>query len=232
MLLSNGTELVYRVRAHPRARHVRIVVSRRHGLVITIPRGFDRGRIPEILEQKRSWVERTLSRLPMKPEPYRPPERIALSAIGEEWTVAYEQGNPGRVRLVQRRDRTLFVSGAIDRPEAVRKVLERWLRIQARQHLVPWLCRTAAELGFEVRGVTVRTQRTLWGSCSHRNTISLNARLLFLPPDLVRYVFVHELVHIPHPDHSRKFWQAVAVHVPDYRDRLKELRPRMESLAI
>jgi len=232
MLLSNGTELVYRLRAHPRARHVRIVVSRRYGLVIAVPRSFDRNRIPEILERKRGWIERALSRLPVKPEPYRPPARIALSAIGEEWNVKYDRGNPGRVELVQSGDRTLLVSGAVDRPDAVRRVLEHWLRIQARQHLVPWLCRTATELGFKLNGVTVRTQRTLWASCSHRNTISLNARLLLLPPDLVRYVFVHELVHIPHPDHSRKFWQAVAVHVPDYRDRLKELKHRMESLAI
>lgn len=232
MLLNDGTELVCRVRAHPRGRHVRIVVSRRYGLVITVPRSFDRSRIPEILEQKRAWIERTLSRLPMQPEPYRPPERIGLSAIGEEWTVEYVKGNPKQVELVQRSDRTLLVSGAVDRPNVIRRVLERWLKIQARQHLVPWLGRTAAELGFKLNGATVRTQRTLWASCSHRNTISLNARLLLLSPDLVHYVFVHELVHIPHPNHSRKFWQAVAVHVPDYRERLKELKHRMESLAV
>jgi predicted metal-dependent hydrolase len=232
MLLSNGTELVYRVRLHPRARHVRIVVSRRHGLVVTVPSRFDRSRIPEILEQKRDWIERTLRRLPMKPEPYRPPDRIALSAIGEEWTVEYVKGDPGQVKLVRHGDRSLLVSGAVDRPNLVRKVLEWWLTVQARRHLVPWLHRTATELGFELKGATVRTQRTLWASCSHRNTISLNARLLLLSPDLVRYIFIHELVHIPHPNHSRAFWQAVAVHVPDYRDKLKELRNRMESLAI
>jgi predicted metal-dependent hydrolase len=232
MLLSNGTELVYRVRLHPRARHVRIVASRRHGMVITIPRWFDRGRIPEILEQKRDWIERTLSRLPMKPEPYCPPERIMLSAIGEEWTVEYEKGDPGHVKLVRRGDRTLSVSGAVDRPNVVRRVFEHWLKIQARKHLVPWLCRTAAELELKLNGATVRTQRTLWGSCSHRNTISLNARLLLLSPDLVRYVFIHELMHIRHPNHSREFWKAVAVHVPDYRDKLKDLKHRMESLAI
>jgi predicted metal-dependent hydrolase len=232
MLLSNGTELVYRVRVHSRARHVRIVVSRRHGLVITVPRGFDRSRIPGILEQKRSWIERTLSRQPVQPEPYRPPERVELSAIGEEWTVKYVNGDAGQVKLVRQGDRSLLVSGAVDRPNLVRRVLEWWLTIQARQHLVPWLQRTATELGFEPKAVTVRTQRTLWGSCSHRHTISLNARLLLLPPDLVRYVFVHELVHIRHPNHALKFWQAVAVYVPDYRDKLKALRHRMESLAV
>jgi len=232
MLLSDGTELAFWIKEHPRARRVRIVVSRHEGMVVTIPAGFDRHLIPKILERKRGWIERALRRLPMKPEPYRPPERIALTAIGEEWTVEYEQGSPGRVELFQGDDRTLSVCGEIDGPIVVRKVLERWLAMQARQHLVPWLRRTAAELGFTLNGVSVRTQRTLWASCSRRKTISLNARLLLIPPDLVRYVFVHELVHIRHPNHSREFWQEVATHVPGYRDKFKELKPLWHTLAI
>jgi predicted metal-dependent hydrolase len=232
MLLSSGTELVYRVRVHPRARNVRLVISHRHGLVVTIPRWFARGRVPEVLERKRNWIERTLSRLPTKPEPYRLPDRIALVAIGEEWSVTYAQGESGRPNLIQHGERELHVCGADERPELVRKLLEHWLKAQARRHLAPWLMHTAAELEYELNGVQVRAQHTLWGSCSRRNTISLNARLLLLPPDLVRYIFIHELVHIRHPNHSRGFWQAVAAHVPDYRDRLKELRHRMESLAI
>jgi predicted metal-dependent hydrolase len=232
MLLNDGTELVFRVKVHPRARRVRIVVSRREGMVVTIPRGFDRGRIPDVLEQKREWIERTLRRLPMRPEPYRPPERIVLQAVGEEWTVEYEAGDPGRVTLVKRGDRMLHVSGAINRPDVVRRALELWLTNQARLHLVPWLCRTAGELGFTLKGASVRTQRTLWGSCSRRCTISLNARLLLIPPDMVRYVFVHELAHTRHLDHSREFWQAVAVHVPDHRNKVKELRRLWGALGI
>jgi len=232
VLLNNGTELTYRVRAHPRARNVRLVISHRHGLVVTIPRWFARGRIPEVLERKRNWIERALSRLPAKPEPYRLPERITLAAIGEEWNVTYAQGEYGRPNLIQQAERELFVCMADERTEAVRKLLERWLKAQARRHLVPWLVHTAAELGYELNGVQVRAQRTLWGSCSRRNAISLNARLLLLPPDLVRYIFIHELVHIRHPNHSHRFWQAVAAHVPDYRDRLKQLRHRMESLPV
>ncbi len=232
MLLSDGTELVFRVREHPRARRVRISVSHHNGMVVTIPRGFDRSRIPGILEQKREWVERMMRRFPMKPEPYRPPERIALQAVGEEWTVEYEAGNPRRVTLVKRGDRALHVSGAINRPELVRRVLERWLTIQAQRHLVPWLHRTAEELEFTLKGVSVRTQRTRWGSCSHRNTISLNARLLLIPSDMVRYVFVHELVHTRHMNHSREFWQAVAVRVPDYRNKVRELKRLWGALEI
>jgi predicted metal-dependent hydrolase len=232
MLLNDGTELAFRVREHARARHVRILVSRRDGMVVTIPRGFDRSRIPDVLEQNRDWIEEMLRRFPMKPEPYRPPARIVLQAVGEEWTVEYETGNPRRVTLVKRGDRALRVSGAIDRPDVVRRVLQRWLTIQARRHLVPWLRRTADELGFTLKGASVRTQRTLWGSCSRRCTISLNARLLLIPPDMVRYVFVHELVHTRHMNHSREFWQAVAVRVPDYRNKVRELKRLWGALEI
>jgi predicted metal-dependent hydrolase len=232
MLLNDGTELVFRIKEHSRARRVRLAVSLRDGMVVTIPRGFDRGRIPEVMEQKRDWIEQALRRFPMKPEPYRPPERIALQAVGEEWTVEYETGDPRRVTLVKRGDRMLHVSGALDRPDIVRKVLERWLTNQAHRHLVPWLYRTANELEFTLRDVSVRTQRTRWGSCSRRSTISLNARLLLIPPDMVRYVFVHELVHTRHMNHSREFWQAVAIHVPDYRDRIKELKRLWRTLGI
>lgn len=232
MHLSDGTELVFRVREHVRVRHVRIAVSRREGMVVTIPRGFDRSRIPSVLEQKRDWIEQALRQFPMKPEPYRLPKRIALPAIGEEWAVEYETGNPRRVTLVERGERVLFVSGALQHTNAVRRVLQRWLVIRAHRHLVPWLRRTADELGFALKGVSVRVQRTLWASCSTRNTVSLNARLLLVPPDVVRYVFIHELVHTRHPNHSREFWQAVAFHVPDYRDKRRELKRLWAALGI
>jgi predicted metal-dependent hydrolase len=232
MLLSDGTVLSYRLREHPQARHVRIVVSQRAGLVVTIPPGFDRRRIPGILEEKRAWIERALRRYPMRPAPYHPPERIALRAIGEERLVEYEPGNPGRVILTRRGDGLLHVSGAIERPEVVHSVLGRWLAAEARRHLVPWLHRIAGNLGITVTGVSVRVQRTLWGSCSRRDAISLNARLLLIPPELVRYVLIHELMHTKHRNHSRDFWAAVAVHVPDYRTKRVELRRLWDKLEI
>jgi predicted metal-dependent hydrolase len=64
--------------------------------------------------------------------------------------------------------------------------------------------------------VQVRLQRSRWGSCSNSGTVSLNAALLFVAPEVVRYLFVHELCHLIALDHSRKFWRAVARFEPDY----------------
>jgi len=71
---------------------------------------------------------------------------------------------------------------------------------------------------------TIRCQKTRWGSHSKFGTINLNAQLLFVPPQLVRYVFLRELCHSVHLDHSARFWELLAQHEPQ-TDRLrKDLR--------
>ena len=72
--------------------------------------------------------------------------------------------------------------------------------------------------------VQVRGQQTRWGSCSLQKTISINRKLLFLPPPLVEQVFIHELCHTVRLDHSRRFWALVRKRAPRCQDLEEELR--------
>jgi len=229
--LTNGRKLEFCLRTHARVRSVRIALSDA-GMAVTIPSGFDRSRLPAVLEEKREWIEQALLRYPMRPAPYRPPARVALAAIDREYAIEYAAEDARHVTLIRTGEQTLRVSGAIDRPGLVHTVLRKWLVMEGRRHLVPWLRRTAEELGYALNGASVRLQRTLWGSCSKRGTVSLNARLMLIPARLVRYVLVHELTHIAHHNHSRQFWQAVAVHEPDWRAKVKELKRLWPALPI
>ncbi len=88
----------------------------------------------------------------------------------------------------------------------------------------------AREHGFIYHGVTIRNQKTRWGSCSYRKTISLNARLAVLPPDLRDYVILHELAHTRVHNHSPAFWHELERHVPGaraYAARLQEYDLRL-----
>jgi predicted metal-dependent hydrolase len=96
-------------------------------------------------------------------------------------------------------------------------LLRAWLLEQARTHLVPWLLREAERVGRAPSRVQVRLQRTRWGSCSSRGGISLNAGLLFLEAELVRYLLIHELCHLEVMNHSRRFWARVRRFEPDCR---------------
>ena len=65
--------------------------------------------------------------------------------------------------------------------------------------------------------VTIRDQKSRWGSCSSRGTLSFNYRLIFAPPVILDYVVVHELCHLTHMNHSRDFWDMVASVMPEYK---------------
>ncbi len=97
---------------------------------------------------------------------------------------------------------------------------------EARRRMSGWrrgCCSLADELNYPVARVSIRCQRTRWGSCSTRGTVSLNCSLVFLRPEVVRYLFVHELAHTKHMNHSANFWRLVERLEPDYRRLDREL---------
>ena len=88
----------------------------------------------------------------------------------------------------------------------------------------------AAALGVKVERLTMRNQRSRWGSCSSKGWLSFNWRLVLAPHDVLDYVVVHELCHLREPNHSRRFWKLVEQHRPDWRmhrDWLHEHGPEL-----
>jgi predicted metal-dependent hydrolase len=89
---------------------------------------------------------------------------------------------------------------------------------EAHAALGPWLERLSLETDLRFQRLQIRRQRTRWGSCSRRGTISLNACLMFQPPEVVDYLLIHELAHTRHMNHSRRFWRLVESHQPRWRE--------------
>ncbi len=82
----------------------------------------------------------------------------------------------------------------------------------------------AGSIGVSYRRIRIGAQRTLWGSCSGRGTLSFNWRLVLAPPDVVDYVVVHELFHLRVANHSRAFWTLLERHRPQWRCQRAWLR--------
>lgn len=198
----------FQLRISTRARRMRIDVSARRGVVVVVPRGTPEQTVRRFVDEKRSWIDRARDRVDAEAVLYDPaesgelPDSLRLRALDVHYPVEFRPGERARVDC---EGECVRVSGGAD-VEARRAALIAWLKRHAREHLPPWLQRLAAEHGFDYQRVAVRGQRTRWASCSGRGTISLNFKLLFLPPRLVNHVLLHELAHTRHLNHSAQFW--------------------------
>lgn len=222
----------HRVRVSARARYVRLRMSESEGLVVVIPKGFDRRDIADILRSRRDWIEKTRHKLESLPACKQEslPELLAITATGQEWQLLYLQGKSQTVSIRCKGENTLLLQGNIVNQAACRAALRRWLARHAREVLVPWLEGLSHEHGLPFQKTTVRTQKTRWASCSSRGTISINTQLLFLEKEQVDYVFLHELCHTVHMNHSPRFWALLGKMLPDYKKHHYEIQNNWKNI--
>jgi predicted metal-dependent hydrolase len=115
---------------------------------------------------------------------------------------------------------------------AARGALERWYRRQARIEIGPRLDAAAAAVGRSYTTLTIRDQRTRWGSCSSTGAMSFNWRLLLAPEAVLEYVVRHEAAHLAVMDHSPRFWAVMGRLMPGYERPRRWLRDHGATLVL
>ncbi len=212
----------YTVRVSAKARRVRLRVDAA-GLTVVVPRGFDTRRVEAIVRQRRAWAERALAHIgarndalaELRSQPL--PSHVDLPPTGERLEVMYRATAAVGVRATETNDGRVSLTGAIGDDDACREALRRWLTRAAAERLVPMTVSLARQTGLVHGRVEVRAQRRRWGSCSSAGVIRLNRALVLLPPELARYVILHELVHTVRLDHSKAFWAELERRQPHAR---------------
>lgn len=167
-----------------------------------------------------AWLEQQLLRLGReKNSGSRWPVGTHILFRGE--SVLVEPGGhdePGSVRFGTESVRVTNLSGDL-RPE-----LERYLWKLSARELTARTCELANQHHIAIRRVSVRNQRSRWGSCSRRGTISLNWRLVQAPVFVRDYIILHELAHVKELNHSPRFWREVERLCPDFAEAERWLR--------
>jgi predicted metal-dependent hydrolase len=220
----------YRLRVTPWARGISLRVTVSGALEIVAPRRYAPRTIVRILTREAAWIRAAQAdvaarRQALSPPPaWQLPQEISLPAVGARWTVSTHLTATRGVRVIESDLGGLIVAGSVADPAVFRRALRRWLLRKGQDHLLPRLADVSRYCGLPYSRSTVRVARSRWGSCSRLGVISLNARLLLLPPALVDYVLVHELCHTRQPNHSPAFWALVARHCRAYPAHRRELR--------
>jgi len=194
---------------------------------VTVPRGGSLVEANRFAERSVAWLEQQLLQQALRP---RRPETWSAGAEiffrGER--VRLEHGANGEAGLVRFGSEVVPVA---DTAGDLRPAIERHLRCMAAQELPPRVLELAAAHGLPVRRVTVRNQRSRWGSCSRRGTISLNWRLVQTPVFVRDYLVLHELAHLKQMNHSRRFWIEVARLCPGFREAERWLKQHSSLLS-
>ena len=218
----------FTIRESPKAKRVILKVSDRHGLEVVIPQGFSRHRVMQIIREKREWIEQAIRKInqskTVSTQPRELPDTILFEAVNLAFEVEYVPVATPLLELKHLSPGSIRISGDLKDVPGCQDLLKRWLQHQGRAHLIPWLEALSSENGLPFQKVQIRGQKSRWGSCSSGKTICLNYNLLFLRPELVRYLIIHELCHTIHLNHSAKFYQFFAQFMPDYQKLRAEIR--------
>lgn len=179
---------------------------------VTIPRGGSATEARRFAERNKEWLERQLQRMAARPS--RPKEWwIGTEILFRGEPVKLEAGVNGESGMIRFGSEVVKATN----PAAdLRPTIERHLWRLAANELPPKVLEYAALHQLPVRRITVRNQRSRWGSCSRRGTISLNWRLIQTPAFVRDYLVVHEIMHLKEMNHSSRFWREVERACPDY----------------
>lgn len=211
-----GRDVALVVRRSPRARRVAVRIPGHDDSVeLVLPvRAAERDGIA-FLHSRADWVIERLDRLPQR-IPFA--DGAALPLGGEPHLLRHIGGRGVPVRI---EDREILVTG--DPGHMARRVGD-WLRTEARRRVTPSAHDMAARIGREVTRITIRDQKSRWGSCARGGRLSFNWRLVMAPGWILDYVVAHEVAHLEQPNHSPAFWAVVARLNPHARDARVWLR--------
>jgi predicted metal-dependent hydrolase len=222
--------LAYAIRASARRRTLSLELRADGSLTVAAPQGLSLSTIRAFVASRRAWIDAKRALLE-KSKPAAPRFQFHSGArlpyLGTELALTVSHA-PARRAACRCESGSLVLK--VPHDNAIRPAIEAWYRREAATHAAARLAHFAPLVGRAARKLVIRAQRTRWGSCSARGTISLNWRLMQASPEILDYVVVHELCHLLVPNHSSRFWAEVARVLPEWRRRRAELRQFGRSL--
>ena len=217
VLLPDGrTVPVLRVR-DPRARRIKLLVSER-GARLTVPKRASLREAEAFLREHLDWLALQLARrAPTAPAPALDfASQSTLPLRGEAIALHWREGR--LLRIEREAQEVVITHPSSARAASLRQALKEFYLAEARRDVGQWMPKYLPGLPRAPRLLRFRALRSLWGSLSPDDALSLDLALVLGPPAAFEYVLVHELCHLIRADHSRAFWREVERRCPDWRE--------------
>ena len=230
-LIVDGVRLCYRIQVSARRRTLCLRLFPDGQMQVVVPRYARLTDIRRFVGLRGGWIER--QRAALRTQPLRILDPCAhgatLPLLGTTLVLHHQVCTTKRPVAVRHGD-TLVVPASTS--QQARPLVEAWYRRAAHGHVHQRMAHYAPLVGRAPARITIRGQKTRWGSCSSRASISINWRLMQAAPDIMDYVIVHELCHLLQANHAPRFWREVARVLPDYEARRRRLREFGRSIVL
>jgi predicted metal-dependent hydrolase len=191
-------------------------VCPKNGLSLTIPHGIPISVGKEFLLKKRDWIIKQIKEKNRRLQKYY--------YLGYELQLVQEYCMNKRFHKIELSGNVLQITSPSSSQSSLNLIYEEWLKLKARKYIFERTKFLSEHYGFKFNKISIRGQKTRWGSCSRKGNLSFNFKLMQYSPDLIDYVLVHELCHLKEMNHSIRFWGLVQNIIPDYRERRNTLK--------
>lgn len=201
-------------------------------LKIKAPKGTKQEYINRILEKKGSWIENKvqliIDRGKVTKRHFSTGEKIFY--LGDEIDLTVHRHDINQVKINKLNGELVMTIPAKMHTEEIKVYLEQFYKQTLKSIIIERIPHFSNQLHHTPNKITIRNQKTRWGSCSSSGNLNFNYRLLMAPGEVIDYIIVHELCHLEHMNHSKAFWNLVEKMMPDYRLKEKWLKEHGQLL--
>ncbi len=197
-------------------KNIRLRLSRDGILKISMPWYIPKKQAKKFLYESDKWIEKNFNTLNLNKNKYY--------YLGNEIKILKKKVNNLTSINCYLEDNTFYIESTGETIVDESKIYHQWLRKKAEFYILFKVKEIAQNLGFEYNIARIRDMKSRWGSCSSKNNLSFNLKLIYFKPKVIEYVIVHELCHLKEMNHSQNFWSLVESIIPNYKTYRNELK--------
>jgi predicted metal-dependent hydrolase len=222
----------YTLKRSSKAKLLWLTMSKENGLVVTVPRYYDIDLLDSYLYTKSKWILRTQKKVDIQ-EPRNTTNQFidTLMYFGKRLTIT-KNTNQSEIMEVKLEDDQVIVNLDPGLKIKYSDTIEMWMKDQAIAAINTKAGFFSSKLGLTYSKISIRNQRSRWGSCSRKRNLSFNWRLIMAPEAILDYVIIHELCHLREMSHSKSFWELIGLYCPNWKENRKWLNKHGRELYI
>ncbi len=215
-ILINQETIPYQIRFSKKAKYLQLRINHSNGLELVIPKRYSLNDGEKFLNEKKDWVKKYAGKIKKS--------ETDFFYLGEKIKILLNYDLFVNRPQIKFENKILQAKLPSDSNYSLMEIYLVFLKKHAKKYFIARTNFLANKFDFKINKISIRGQKTRWGSCTSSGKLSFNLKLLRFRKEVIDYVIIHELCHTKEMNHSKKFWTHVKDYCPEYKSLRKELK--------